>query len=102
MDKKVLASRALKEVNAIRKQYGLPRLTKLRKGMMGASSYCPIANSLRELGSNVYVGHTVISFYKGGMCSSNYHNMSTPDDCRKFISKFDRELLPEYIKGANR
>ena len=60
----------------------------IREGKPSSSSYCPIANAVRDkVGVNVDVNYGSVRFPK----SLKYRRRNLPPDVRNWIAKFDHD-----------
>lgn len=87
-----LAEEALKDVNALRTEYGYPAIDRLPRGRRGSASRCPIAKALHVRWAPVVGPKTIkVSWTRGPMIVR-----PTSVAMRRFINAFDNRELPEY------
>jgi hypothetical protein len=87
-----LAEEALKDVNALRTEYGYPAIDRLPRGDHGSTSRCPIAKALNVGWAPVISAKTIRVYFSHGPMIVR----PTPAAMERFIRAFDRRELPEY------
>jgi hypothetical protein len=87
MARKTIVEQTLEWVNGVRKERGLRRISRLKKGLRGSSTRCPIA---RSLGSGASVGTK--AYYLPGMG----WDARVPEFVQRFVRNFDYKRYPEF------
>ena len=89
--RETLKREALREINEIRRQRGLPWLSELPKGTKGHPSGCVVANALSGPAQVSCSQNMGIGFWDG----DNYDDIPTPAVLCRLITAFDRGEYPE-------
>lgn len=87
-----LAEEALKDVNALRTEYGYPAIDRLPRGYRGSASRCPIAKALHVRWAPVINAKTIRVYLSNGPMIVRPTSVAV----RRFINAFDNRELPEY------
>lgn len=89
----------LEQINEVRQDCGLAPATELKKGTMGMSCDCPIANTIYDesVMANVEVGdkEIIVDLESGEM---KFYDTSAAVEA--FVKGFDEGLYPEYEEVA--